>query len=321
MKKIILLSCLLLSSVTQADQSGRANLDVEDGESYLKSLKSTAIANEAHEDESPETEWEKGLQSTAFAYGVQAGTYWQSKNVAAYLTVKQKMFDAGFNFEPLLIKYPKYSIAPAVISEDEGRLRTSESGQTLRILGKTYIINVKPRFVFNPLNWRQYLYISSSKPIKPLSEALPKNEKEQRIWDAAIEKGWGVGVKSVNYTIRVRFARLTRDYIGMTRYHLLRSHNMVSEPIINEKYKAVSGGGRVLNIEDSLITIEQTPSMNMTREQWKALPQLPDVSYLFPAGINDDLPPLNELIGYAGHGQPNYKYSEFSSVNKNVPSE
>lgn len=310
MRKILLVSCLMISALAYADPSGRAELQAEDGKSYLQSLKSTSITQDVSNDVEPTTEWEKGLQAAALSFGIQAGTYWQSKNVLAYLTVKQKLLD-NINFDALLIRYPKYSIAPAVISEDEGRLRTSDSGQTLRILGKTYIINVKPRFVFSALSWRNYLYIFPVKPVKPHNEILPKTEKERRIWDAAVDKGWNIGVKSVNYTMRVRFARLTRDYIGMVRYHLLRSYNMVSEPIINEKYKAISGGGRVLNIEDSLITIEQTPEMNLAREQWKALPQLPDISYLFPKDVNDDAVSLEDSIGFAGHMQPKFIKSEF----------
>ncbi|MNR24936.1 hypothetical protein D3C85_1420530 [compost metagenome] len=131
----------------------------------------------------------------------------------------------------------------------------------------------------------------------------PKNDRENKIWDAAIKRGWEVGVKSVEYTMKTRFARLIRDYVGMTRYHLLRHYNMVSLPEVSESYKDVTGSGKAMNVSDRVLTIKALPQLNLDNKGWIAISRLPETGGLFPLGIEDQAISMKEMMGYAGHLQ------------------
>ncbi|MND39424.1 hypothetical protein D3C80_301380 [compost metagenome] len=302
------LVCLVLAAASLsafADPSGRYEPKAVDGVAALESLMAESLTKKENETLGlvPNTEWEKAIDSTAFTLGVQSGANWQAKNALDYINSMQRIFDAGINFDPLLIKSNNYLMQPPVISEDNGRKVISQSGRVLRLLDKTFEINVDSRFVYGAKSWREYLYISPEEPTIPNRQMRPKNDRENKIWDAAIKRGWEVGVKSVEYTMKTRFARLIRDYVGMTRYHLLRHYNMVSLPEVSESYKDVTGSGKAMNVSDRVLTIKALPQLNLDNKGWIAISRLPETGGLFPLGIEDQAISMKEMMGYAGHLQ------------------
>ncbi|MEM0550287.1 MULTISPECIES: type IV secretory system conjugative DNA transfer family protein [Aeromonas] len=305
-KPLMLFVVAVLSAPSFADSSGRYEKKHVDGKAALQSLMAENISRdeEAALGLVAGSEWEKAIESTAFTLGVQSGAQWQAKNVQDFITANQRIYDAGINFDPLLIKQKNYSIQPPVISEDNGRNIISESGRVLRILDKTFQINIDSKFVYGAKSWREYLYVVPDEPVIPNRQMRPKNERENQIWNASLKRGWEVGVKSVEYTMKTRYARLIRDYVGMTRYHVLRHYNMVSLPEVSESYKAVTGNGQVMNVGDRVLTIKALPNLNLDKQGWIAISRLPQTAGLFPRGIEDQSISMNEMIGYAGHLQP-----------------
>jgi hypothetical protein len=101
--------------------------------------------------------------------------------------------------------------------------------------------------------------------------------------------GYEVGIKQVEQVTTMRFARLTRDIIGMKRFELLKQRNVVSDIKIADAYYPVSGGGNRMNIKESRVSIEVNPQLNANRWNWETIPRLADVTDLFPNGalVND----------------------------------
>lgn len=306
-----LLALALVAGCVSADQSGRYEPQQVSGQELLSSMMSDALEKEESKvGLAPSTEWEKAIEESAFSYGAQAGAYWQSRNILNYFTSIQRILDEGVKFEPLLISKDGYKIQPPVIMEDDGREVISPTGKTLRVLDKTFNIGVDARFVYGSKNWREYLYLIPEKPVIPHRSMRPKSDRDKQIWDSAIKRGWETGVKSVIYTVRTRYARMVRDYVGMTRYHLLRHYNMVTMPIVSEKYEAVTGTNKIMNINDRVITIDAVPVLNHKKNTWIAFSKLPQTSGLFPRGIEDQSVDISDIANFAGHLQPKFQSSE-----------
>jgi hypothetical protein len=221
------------------------------------------------------------MYDEALSLGNQGGMYWASQQISTYLGDHEHILNR-VDFSPLVITYPQYDILPVVVLEDDGRKLISDESKVMRILGKTYFIDSEPKLVMNVPTWRDYLYVDAEPPKEPHKSYELLIEKYPDIWMKGIKAGWDIGIEQAIYTIQTRISRMTRDYIGYVRYHLIKEANMISSPIVNEVYRPVSGGGNILSIEDTLITIEIAPKLSTDRYNWKALPQLPDTSHLFP---------------------------------------
>lgn len=224
------------------------------------------------------------IRDEAMNIGTQAGFYWAVNEINKRLEGKSRYLDQ-IDFKPLLIKKKRYYILPPVVKEDSGRKLIEDSGRYLRLIDTSYYLETEPKFILNPPTWRDYLTLSAPVPDKPVEAWLPDDSEEQLTWDEALETGFETGVKQAQLTLRNKISKLTADYLGLVRYQILRSKNMVSSPKIKESYAPIVGGGQRLIIEDSTVQITVNPQLNNNRYSWDVIPQLPDISHLFPEEI------------------------------------
>lgn len=226
----------------------------------------------------------KAVHAAAKSAGAQAGLYWRTEQLQTELERNARFLDDTYNaaIEALLIKHRDYYIVVPVISGTDGGMRKNDTGRVLRIARQTFRIERDPYFVVNPPTWRDYLAGRAATPKSPPKALLPHSREEYAIWLRGVEEGWKAGVTQADTIMQVNIARLTRDVVGMARYHMLRIQRMVSEPVVKEKYLPVSGGGRAMSIEDSTISITSDPLLNANRNAWRPMPQLPDTRHLFP---------------------------------------
>lgn len=227
---------------------------------------------------------EKAFVSTARSVGAQAGLYWRARQLQKQLMKMAPFLNRTYNdaIRAVLIQHHNYYIVPPVISGTAGGMRMDDSGRVLRIAEQTFRIERAPYFVINPPTWRDYLTMSVAPPnAHPL--LLPRTSAERRIWRKGVKQGWQAGVRQADAMLRTRLARMTRDIVGMVRYHLLVIRHMVSKPIVTDRYYPVSGGGEKMSIQDSIIRIRSNPALNSDRDAWRPVPKLPNTSELFPA--------------------------------------
>jgi len=248
----------------------------------LSSLRGTVITSEDGAGKSTGFNLrERVLRTTAVSIGAQAGLYRETLRMQKIINEYDAEMSRIYNFKPLMIHDEQgRMIKPAVISEADGELARNGDGQVLRTAKKMYRIISRPEFVLTPPYWREYLDFSFSQPLTPREALLPKDDAESAIWKENLEKGWKLGIEQAYQISEVRLARLTRDYIGMVRYHTLRGKNIVSEPVIDEQYYAVTGGGDELIIQDTILTIKATSALQPNVKTWRTVPQQPNVDYL-----------------------------------------
>ena len=227
----------------------------------------------------------KAVREQARTSGVQAGLYHRIVELRARFDNIGDELDGIYPFERLMIRRPHYVIVPPVITDTDGGMRINDQGNILRIASKTYRIIKDPRFATAAPNWRQYLFVTVPEPESIHKALRPRNEEEYSIWVDGVEEGWRLGQRQAERIMQVQVATLTRDFTGMVRYHLLREHNMITEPLVKERYLPVVGGGRKLSIEDSVIRIDVNPELNADANTWVAIPRLPSVRHLLPEDL------------------------------------
>lgn len=223
----------------------------------------------------------KAMQETALSVGVQAGAHYESARVNELFDKNSAYLDAVYDMTQLMLRDEKgRAIRPPVITEGWGEAHLDTTGQVLRTVSQTFRQEVPARFILTTPSWRDYLYVQAEGPADPLSTLLPTRVSERSKWKSWVEQGWRVGVNQVHDQLMMNLSRLTRDYIGMVRYHLLLTTGQVTAPKVVSTYRATSGGGDTLNIEDIVLAISVKPSLNANSDQWKAIPKLGDFRWL-----------------------------------------
>lgn len=235
--------------------------------------------------ESPEQDGRiREMEVEGFAVGTLAGSYYASKKINQLLDKRSSYLDVTYDFKDSVISYKGVYILPPVISERKNDTEII-GGKVFLAKRQVFQMETSPRFVYQPPTWRNYLLLTPAKPQQPDNSLLPRSKKEVEIWKRAVDKGWNTGIRQAIYVVNGRFAKLSRDLIGLDRYHLLVAAKVISEPIIKHSYTPVSGGGYELNLDDSVVEIKVNPLLNTERYKWQSIPRLPDVSDLFPRGI------------------------------------
>ena len=82
-----------------------------------------------------------------------------------------------------------HGVIPPVLEAGDFSLNQDDPN-TIRVADRTYKIIQQARFATTPPNWREYIWMSYSKPELPDKSLLPRNDLEQRVWRSAIRTGW-----------------------------------------------------------------------------------------------------------------------------------
>lgn len=216
---------------------------------------------------------EQAILLEAMKFGSQSALYERMTKYRALL--EKNKFEMGrvFNFAPLLLAGGR--VVPPVVDEMSD-LQMVEDNYTRRTVKKSYKIVEQARVVSNPISWRNYLYAETSKPSMPSKYALPiqGNEREEQIWANGVAKGWEAGLKQANSIMIQNTRRLERDYVGMLRYKIMLTKNMISSPIPSNVSLGVTSDSDTLNIGEVVFEMVELPKFNQAAETWEALPQI-----------------------------------------------
>lgn len=216
---------------------------------------------------------EQAILLEAMKFGSQSALYERLTKYSSIL--ENNKFELGrvFNFAPLLLAGGR--VVPPVVDEMED-LQMIEDQYTRRTVKKSYKIVEQARVVDTPISWRDYLYVSTSKPSMPSKFAMPikGNIREEQIWANGVAQGWEAGLKQANDIMIQNTRKLERDYVGMIRYKIMLKKNMISSPIPSNINLGVTGDDSTINIGEVIFEIVDTPKFNKAAETWHALPQI-----------------------------------------------
>jgi defect in organelle trafficking protein DotC len=205
------------------------------------------------------------LEETGISIGAQTALYVRAKQIDDVLKKNDKMLDRIFNFYGLMLPH---SVLPPVLLEGRNTLNLA-GPDAIRISDRTYRIHKQARFVTAVPNWRDFLWLKFEQPDRPHNSLLPKNRRERKVWEKAVEKGWKQGLRQGNSIFADNLAAIKQDYLGMIRYRILLAQNMVSPPFVARTELGVTGNGTHMNINDQVLRITALPQLQTNSNQWQ----------------------------------------------------
>lgn len=276
---LVVLTLSFISSMTYANDDASLNA--------LLNFKETRAVKVNEQD----VERLKILRAKAHTLGIQSGAYYASNKIMTNLESISHKLDTVYDFGRIGIAKPykgAYIINP-VVAETDTSIMLSPDSRSFIVRDQTFLIAKEPFLALAPPSWRTYVTFSAEKPQVPNDLIKPKTPEEISAWKKEMLAGYEVGIRQVEQVTALRFARLTRDIVGMMRFELLKQRNIISDIRIADAYYPVSGGGNRMNVNESRVSIELNPQLNSNRWNWETIPRLTDVSDLFPNGslVND----------------------------------
>jgi defect-in-organelle-trafficking protein DotC len=221
---------------------------------------------------SPKTVDKHGLNDTLWqllndagqTVGFRGGKAQRAWELQQSLMTQNDALNRLYTFTPLI---SRQGWLPPVIVASESLAHITDS--QIRTANKVYNILIPERFVSNPPSWRQYLLAGLGINTDIPTEIQPKNGSEEKVWRAAIEKGWQEGRESADRTLESNFSRLTRDYTGMVRYSTLMQQGMITPPVVSEQLQSVTGSSDKLMLGDKVRDLKQRAEFELDKKRWK----------------------------------------------------
>jgi defect-in-organelle-trafficking protein DotC len=209
----------------------------------------------------------KALEDTAMSLAAQGGLASASDQLNSHLQKDKWYLETLFNFNGMMLSH---GVLPPVLVQGDNSLNLADPN-TIRVSDKTYKIIQQARFVTTPPNWRDYLWMTYSKPEIPSKFLLPKNSDERKIWVHAVHVGWDKGVQQAYSIFQQNLARLKRDYQGMILYRKLLQQHMISAPFVSRTELGVTGDGNDMRVNDQVLRITELPKLQTESQGWKAI--------------------------------------------------
>lgn len=268
MKKIRLILSLSFLCLLTACAQHRQNLDHVDT-TNINQLEGIRVDPPTHS--SSQAQYSslrmRLLKDSAMTIGAQAGLAWSSQQINARMNRDRKYLDSIFNFNGMMLSH---GVIPPVLEAGDNSLNLDDPN-TIRVADKTYKIVAQARFATTPPNWREYLWLTYSKPVLPDKSLLPKNSEEQQIWKRGIRAGWEQGIVQSYSIFKQNLARLKRDFQGMIIYRKLLQEKMISPPFVARTELGVTGDGSDMRINDQVLRIVELPQLQTNSNGWKAV--------------------------------------------------
>lgn len=207
----------------------------------------------------------KALEDTAMSLGAQGGLAFASDAINARLKKDRWYLETIYNFNGMMLSH---GVLPPVLVEGNNSLNLADPN-TIRVSDKTYKIVQQARFATTPPNWREYIWMTYTKPELPNHVLLPRTSEERDIWRKAVKRGWEKGIEQASSIFQQSLARLKRDYSGMMLYRKLLQQNMVSAPYVSKTELGVTGDGSDMRINDQVLRITELPKLQTDSNGWK----------------------------------------------------
>lgn len=209
----------------------------------------------------------KVLRDNAMSIGAQGGLAYASEQINAHMNQDRRYLDSIFNFDAMMLSH---GVIPPVLEVGDNSLNLDDPN-TVRVADRTYKIVKQAQFATTPPNWREYLWLTYSRPLLPDKSLLPRNNMEQKIWCAGVRAGWEKGIVQSYSIFKQNLARLKRDYRGMLLYRKLLQEKMISPPFVARTELGVTGNGTDMRINDQVLRIVELPQLQTNSRGWKAV--------------------------------------------------
>jgi len=207
------------------------------------------------------------VKDAGISAGAKAGYYWRTGQIQEAIKSAARQLDQIYLFQNLMIQA---RVVPPVMQEASD-LVTQPDADTYMIAEKQYRLISAPRFSSRAPNWREYLVRESSGNVYPDPVLMPRDATERAVWSEAVAIGWEKGIQQAEETYKADRERLNRDFVGMTRFHILAMNGMVTIPEIAEQRIPLNATGNDMSLNGKLFRISVKPTMVTDMSKWKPL--------------------------------------------------
>lgn len=209
-------------------------------------------------------------------YGARGGLAAKGFAVADMLRRYEAQLDIAFDFDPLMVSVgPRTLLRPPVVTEAQMAFALADGAQQARTTGRVYRITRDGALAAVPPDWRSYLVPAVQAPTPPADAMRPKTDKEAKMWDGCVAKGWAEGERLAVTNFLSALGTLEQDYIGMARYRVLANAGLVEPARVAVRQMKVQGGGRDLRLDDATTTITGQGRLQGNPARWRPTPQVP----------------------------------------------
>jgi defect-in-organelle-trafficking protein DotC len=209
----------------------------------------------------------KALRDTAMSLGAQAGLASASEQINLRTARRRKDLETIYNFNALMLPH---GVMPPVLEFGDNTLNL-DSPNAIRVADRTYKIVAQARFATTAPNWREYLWLTFSKPPLPDRTLLPRSVEESKVWRSGIRAGWEKGQQQAYNIFQQNLARLKRDFRGMLLYRKLLEEKMISPPFVSRTELGITGDGDDMRVNDQVLRIVELPKLQTNSRHWNAV--------------------------------------------------
>ena len=209
------------------------------------------------------------MRTAAVGYAARAGLARRGWEIARVLERYAPQLARIFRFRDLMIRKAGFLVQPPVLVEtrqafrlDRSRNRAASAGRHLKIVAAGRILSGLP-------DWRDFLVRQWAGPETPAAVLFPRDAAERQLWRAWLEKGWKEGTDLADTIFLDDLDRLTGVFEGIVLWHRLNGQRMVSAPVLSLERSPVSGGGNVMRIDESLMSIAARASLVARPDLWR----------------------------------------------------
>lgn len=169
------------------------------------------------------------IRDAAQLVTIQTAISWRYAQLVSQVEKYAAIMDTAFNFSPLLMTQGDALIMPPVLTRGGASMRI-EAHKLATATVASYELLEPARFISVIPTWRSYLMMIEDfpKPEEPNPAVMPKNLKEQVIWQTAVREAWIQGIAEAEQLFIENISRMVRDYRGIMLYHLLIAQDLLS---------------------------------------------------------------------------------------------
>lgn len=211
------------------------------------------------------------MRSAALTYGARAGLAYRGWEIARLLERHAAQLSSVFRFRDLLLDKGGFRVLPPVASETRRAFRLGRDGARAATARRVVRIVSAERLVSAPPDWRDYLVREWAPAEPPVSVLFPRSRAERNRWRGWVREGWTRGAALADDVFMADLDRLSRDFEGIVLWRRLELARMATAPEVELGDAPVSGGGRVLRIDEAFAKLGDPARLVPVPGEWRPL--------------------------------------------------
>ena len=207
----------------------------------------------------------------ALAYGSQGGLARRAWEIARTVGRSAGALDRTYDFAALLLERGGFRVLPPVLGETRQAYRLEPDGRRATAAQRVVRIVEPARIVSAAPTWRAWLLRDWEAPKRPADVLFPRTGAERSRWRGWIAEGWAEGARLADDIFAADLDALDSAFEGLVLWHRLHMAGMVSAPVLDLDASDVSGGGRLMRIDESWLAVAGDARLRPDPALWRPL--------------------------------------------------